>query len=196
MIFRFLIPAIAVSGMALSGCQTHKPIAMSVAATPTSPNIQHGDVLAPQRTAGQDIPALRGNEIATIRTYEYTKKNDSDFSTRSEIEAVDCVLESDGYKASIKTPAQVRVPDYGYASRPISVRCTATGYRPGVANVVAVNKSADQRMSSGSNAGLAGIVVMAVVNAASDQKKDDFVYPPINVTMNRIGCETSKVTCR
>jgi len=196
MISRLLFPGMFIALTGLTGCQTGKPLAMSVAATPTASGIQHGDMLAPQRAAGQDIPALKGNEIVTIRTYEYVNKGGAEFSSRTEIDGVNCKLESDGYSASIKTPAEVRVPDYGYASRPISVSCNAAGYRTSFSNVTAINKSAEQRMASGSNGGLIGVVIMAAVNAGSDQKKDDFAYPPVNVTMNRIGCEKTKVRCR
>lgn len=180
----------------LAGCQTGKPIAMSVTATPTVSGIQGSDVLAPQRAAGQDVPPLRGQEIVTVRTFEHVRKKDAQSSTYTEIEDVACTLESEGYRAAIKTPAEVRVPDYGYASRPVSVSCSAPGYKTALASATAYNKTAEARMSSAGSGGLAGVVVVALINAASDEKKHDFAYRPIRVTMNRIGCEKSKGGCR
>ncbi|MBX8828369.1 hypothetical protein, partial [Ochrobactrum sp. SFR4] len=77
---------------------------MSVNATPTASGIKNGDMLAPQRASGQDIPQLRGQEMVTIRTYENIKKPDVQFATLTEIEGVTCEIESDGYKATVKTP--------------------------------------------------------------------------------------------
>ncbi len=179
-----------------TGCQTAKPIAMSVGVTPTSPNIQNGDVLAPQRNSGLDIPLLHGTEIVTIRTYETVLDKEQGRSRTVEIENIGCSVESDGYKASIKTPAEVRVPDYGYASRPISVQCNAPGYKPSFKNQTAYNKTFEQRMSGAHNGGLIGVVAVAVINAASDERKHDFGYRPIDVTMNRVGCESAKIGCR
>lgn len=179
-----------------TGCQMAKPIAMSVAVTPTSPNIQNGDVLAPQRNAGLDIPPLHGTEVVTIRTYETVMDKERGRSRTIELENIGCQVESDGYKASIKTPADVRVPDYGYASRPISVQCNAPGYRPSFKNQSAYNRTFEQRMNGAHNGGLIGVVAVAVINAASDEKKLDFGYHPIDITMNRIGCESAKVGCR
>lgn len=180
----------------LAGCQTGKPIAMTVTATPTVSGIQGSDVLAPQRAAGQDVPPLRGQEIVTVRTFEHVRKKGSELSSYTEIEDVACTLESEGYRAAIKTPAEVRVPDYGYASRPISVRCSAPGYKTAFGSASAYNKTADDRLSSAGSGGLAGVLVVALINAASDEKKHDFTYRPIRMTMNRIGCEKSKGGCR
>ncbi len=97
---------------------------MSVSVTPTTrEGAEFGDVLAAQRRAGQDIPPLKGQQALTIRTYEYAQKDSEQFATRTEIEGIACGLESEGYRASVKTPAEVKVPYYGYASRLVSVRC-------------------------------------------------------------------------
>jgi hypothetical protein len=157
-----------------AGCQTAKPIAMSVAVTPTATNIQNGDVLAPQRRAGLEIPPLHGTEIVTIRTYETVMEKTNGRSSTIELENIGCQVQSDGYTASIKTPAEVRVPDYGYASRPISVQCNAAGYKPAFKSRMAYNKTTKRRMSGAHNGGLIGVVAVAVINAASDEKKHDF----------------------
>ncbi|MDX5594261.1 hypothetical protein [Pseudovibrio sp. SPO723] len=180
----------------LAGCQTTKPIAMSVTATPTVPGTQNGDVLAKQRAAGQDIPELRGQEIVTVRTYEYHRESKNQVASKKEIEGISCEITSDGYKASLKTPAEVRVPDYGYASRPITASCKAPDYRDGHASVTAFSKTSQDRLSSASGGGLLGVVAVALIDAATDHKKHDYAYPTLSVTMNRIGCEKSVVGCR
>lgn len=182
--------------LGIAGCQTAKPIAMTVSVTPTAAGTTGGDVLAPQRAAGRKIPELRGERLVTVRTYESIKKPDAQFATTVELEGISCKLESEGYKASFLTPAQVRVPYYGYASGLISTRCDAPGYRPGFKNVTAFNQTERARLDSASSSGLLAVAVVAVVNAASDPENHEFAYPKIDVTMNRIGCETSPAGCR
>lgn len=189
-----MISLLLVAGLA--GCQTAKPISMSVAATPTAKGVPYGDALAPQRAAGEDIPALKGQKIVTVRTYGYAGKSDAQFTTRTEIEGIDCALESEGYRASVKSPAEIKVPDYGYASRPVSVHCQAPGYKPGYASAQPYDKTTAERLDAGSNNGLVGLVAVALIDAATDKKKHDYAYRQVDVTMNRIGCEKEKSGCR
>jgi hypothetical protein len=193
--FLFLKIGFALSLSILASCQTAKPIGMTVSVTPTASGITGGDVLSPQRNAGQDIPQLKGSSIVTVRSFEHTKKADDTFSSRKEIERVSCELKSDGYQASFLTPAQVNVPDYGYASRPIMVRCDHPGFKTGYKNVEAFDKTSAQMRDSGSKSGLLGFGLAVIVDAASDRKKHDFVYPPIEVDMNTLECEKSKTGC-
>ena len=193
---KYLNLSVVFLGLGLAGCQTTKPIAMSVTATPTVSGIKNGDVLAPQRASGQDIPALRGQEMVTIRTYERLKKPDAQFSSLTEIEGITCEIESEGYKATVKTPAEIRVPNYGYASRLISSRCHAPGYKSGFESVKAYNKTGEQRMSSAGSGGVVGVVLVALIHAATDEKKHEFAYPPLKVTMNKLGCEKTKTGCQ
>lgn len=194
--FQKLVVISAVALLGLSGCQTAKPIAMTVTATPTVPGTQHGDVLARQRAEGQDIPALQGQEVVTLRTYEYSREADSLGATRAELEGTACVLESEGYRAEVKTPAQVSVPDYGYASRPIRVNCSAPGFRTSHATLEPFSRTSANRMDSAQQSGLAGVLIVALVDAASDRKTHDFGYRPAEITMNRIGCEAKPAGCR
>lgn len=193
---KFLVLCVPVLMLGLAGCQTAKPIGMSASATPTGSGIQNGDVLAPQRAAGQDIPPLRGQEIVTVRTYENIKKPDAQFASLTEIEGITCEIESEGYRAMVKTPAEVRVPDYGYASRPISARCHAPGYKTAFQSIKAYNATGQQRMSSAGGSGIAGVVLVAMIHAATDEKKHDFAYPALKITMNRVGCEKASAGCQ
>lgn len=177
-------------------CQTPKPIAMSTVAVPSNPNIHDGDVLVEHRKAGQDIPPLRGQDVVTVRTFANAISTSGETSKLVELEGVSCKLSSDGYTASVVTPAQVNVPDYGYASRPIMARCDAKGYRPGVLTVSAFNLTEQENYSVATNGGLLGVMFAAIVHAASDVKKHDFAYPGLKVIMNPVGCERTKAGCR
>ncbi len=187
---------IAACAIILSACQTGKPIAMSVVATPTAKSIANGDVLGPQRAAGQDVPQLQGQEVVTVRTYEHRRDPDAVSSTRTELEGIACSLESDGYRAAVKTPAQVTVPDYGYASRPIRIQCNAPGFKTGVATVQPYSKTSASRIGAARGAGLAAVLIVAVVDSATDPKKHDYGYEFANVTMNRTNCASTKAGCR
>lgn len=170
---------------------------MSVSVTPTTKEgAEFGDVLAAQRRAGQDIPPLKGQQVLTVRSYEYVQKADEPFASSTEIEGIDCGVESEGYRASLKTPAEVRVPDYGYASRLITVRCHTPRHKPSFVTVQPYDKTSSDRLRVGSSAGLGPLLAMAIIDAATDKKTHEFNYPPAHVTMNRIGCETEKVGCR
>lgn len=170
---------------------------MSVSVTPTTKGgAEFGDVLAAQRRAGQDIPPLKGQQVLTVRTYEYVQKDDEQFATRTEIEGIDCGLESEGYRASVKTPAEVRVPYYGYASRLVAVRCQGSVYKSSLANIQPFDKTIADRERTAPALGIAGLLTVALIDATVDKKNRDYAYPPANLTMNRIGCENKKVGCR
>ncbi|WP_249695253.1 hypothetical protein [Stappia sp. WLB 29] len=191
--YRALVIASAVG---LAACQTTKPIAMSVSYQPTSPTATHGDVLAEARAQGQNIPQLRGTEFITVRSYHYTLHKDSGTGVKEEMTDAECKLESDSYTASFRTPAQVKVPNYGYASRPVSVRCDAPGYKTGFANAGAENETRKKIYRSGSGAGLVGLMTAAIIDAANSEDNDDFKYPLVSVVMNREDCDSSTLGCR
>ncbi|WP_428696293.1 hypothetical protein [Stappia sp.] len=194
MFFRHAVLIVTATGLA--ACQTTKPIAMSVSYQPTSPTATHGDVLAEARAGGQKIPQLRGTEFITVRSYHYTLHKESGTGIKEEMTGAECTLESDGYTASFRTPAQVKVPNYGYASRPVSVRCNAPGYKSGFANASAENETRRKIYQSGAGAGLVGLMTAAIIDAANSEDNDDFKYPLVSVTMNREDCDSSRLGCR
>jgi hypothetical protein len=144
------------------------------------------------RRLGATARCRRGHSAAQ-RTKD---RNSGQFTSQTELEGIDCALESEGYRASIKTPAEIKVPDYGYASRPVSVHCQAPGYKTGFASVQPYDKTSAERLDAASNNGLVSIVAVALIDAATDKKKHDYSYRPVSVTMNRIGCEKEKSGCR
>lgn len=172
-----------VSLLLLAGCQTAKPITSVVDATPTVPAVSNGDVLAAQRQAGQDIPEVRGFDYVTVRAIGVTTDKKSGNSKREEIEGVPCTVTSEGYTATVKTAAQVKVPNYGYASRPIKVECKAPGYKNGLLTVAPIDLTSQNRLNSAGSAGLLGVLVVGLIDAADSNRNHQFGYPEIRVVM-------------
>ena len=187
--------ALSAAALAISACTTSQPIAMTAVAVPTDPTVTNGDVLAARRAEGADIPALRGSEFVTVRTYQYVPGTNGR-AKREELTGVPCILLGEGYSAQIVTPGQARVPDYGYASPSISVQCQQAGYRDGIGNVTAFNATESGRMNAAAGGGLIGVVGMGIINAASSDRNDDFKYPEVAIVMNRTDCETQPGGCR
>lgn len=180
----------------LAACQTAMPISQVKTAVPTNPNVVNGDMLQAQREAGADIPELRGTKILTVRTFHYINSEKTQNKKKVEFAGANCALESDGFTSTVTTPGQVRIPDYGYASRLVSMRCDADGYKTGFNNVAAYDATKSARTSSGAGGGLIGVVAMGLINVADNEKNNKFEYPVASVLMNRTGCETTKFGCK
>ena len=181
--------------LAVVGCQKALPIAQVTSALATDPSITNGDVLAKRRAAGEDIPQLRGTALVTVRAYHHEIVK-SGTPKKKEIAGARCNLQSDGYTAQVQTPGQVRVPNYGYASRLISVNCNAENHKTGYASVKAYDATKSSRLGAGASGGLIGVVAVEIINAADDVKNNEFEYSPAQVYMNRLGCENTKRGCR
>lgn len=179
----------------LVACQTAQPIRQVTTAVPTDPNVVGGDVLAARRAAGEDVPALRGSNLLTIRTFHHAIQKGGKYK-KGELVGATCAIESDGFKGQVQTPGQIRVPDYGYASRLVTIRCEMEGYKQGFTSVQAIDVDKAARLNSGAGGGLIGVVAMGVINAVDDEKNNKFEYPQASVYMNRIGCETAQGGCR
>jgi len=165
----------------LSGCANKAPIASIATVNPTDPGVSGIDVYAPRRERGEKVPNFRGDQFVTVRTYEEDPEVLSNFG--KELLGSSCVLEGAGYSASVTTPAKVRVPIYGNESTDISVECNHSGYQKAIATKRSFDKTKSDRLSAGSSGGLIGVVFMAAVNAASDDKEHVFLYPDINLIM-------------
>lgn len=190
---RLLAPVLA--AVFLTACQTTAPIRQVTTAVPTDPNVVGNDVLAARRAAGEDVPTLRGTNLLTIRTYHHVLQKGGRLK-KEELIAATCNIQSDGFTGEVQTPGQIRVPDYGYASRIVTVRCNKEGYKEGFASVRAIDVDKTGRMNAAAGGGVIGIVAMGVINAVDDNKNNKFEYAPASVYMNRIGCETAKGGCR
>lgn len=166
----------------LAGCQTSQlPITNVTTATSSMAGSNGLDVYAGRRKAGEAVPDFRGDQLVEIRSFAYEKSKDSSRKKRVEFAGANCSLKGTGFQGSAITPAKVRVPIYGYASSELVIRCVADGYGPVVHTARAINKTKSDRMQSASGGGLLGVVFVAAVNAASDETKHVFLYPPVNV---------------
>ncbi len=140
------------------------------------------DVYKKRREAGEKTPDFRGDQFVTVRTVIYEEGVLPGF--RKEITGAQCEIKSAEFSAKLTTPAKVQVPIYGYKTGEIAVICKADGYKDGVETVRSMNKTKNDRLTAGSNAGLVGLVFMAAVNAASDEKKHVFLYPDVFLSMH------------
>jgi hypothetical protein len=166
----------------LAACQTSQlPITNIATVTPSVTGAEGVDVYAGKRRAGEAVPDFRGDQLVEVRSYGYEKSENSSRPKKVEFSGARCNLEGTGFMGNVTTPAKVRVPIYGNASSELAVRCVADGRQPVIQTARAYNKTKSDRLESGSNGGLLGVVFVAAVNAASDETKHVFLYPAINV---------------
>ena len=136
------------------------------------------DVYARDRARGNPVPSFRGQEIVSIRASGAS--SDGSFG---EVSGVPCVVDAGVYSASVTTPANIIVPDYGSSSPAIFVRCV-TGEKSGSATVSAYNATDQQRRSSAYGTGILGAIVIGAVAASQrDDSVDDFKYPVIAIQL-------------
>lgn len=174
--------SLIVMAILLAGCQTSQlPITNIATITPSLDNAEGVDVYAGKRKAGEVVPDFRGDQLVEVRSYGYEKSQNSSRPKKVEFSGATCSLEGTGFTGNVTTPAKVRVPIYGNASSELAVRCVADGREPVIQTARAYNKTKSDRFASGSSGGLLGVVFVAAVNAASDETKHVFLYPPINV---------------
>ena len=169
----------------VAACATNKaPLKMTKTVTPTSP-IENGDYYAKRRAAGEDLPERRGSEFIEIRTYHKvaTEKNGQKSTKREELTDVNCILKGDGFRAEFITPAQIEVPDYGYASSSLRIECKHPGYNTAFHNTKPYDIDKESRMNSSTSGGLLGVFVVAAINAADDEKNNNFGYRPADILL-------------
>jgi hypothetical protein len=186
-----------VATVAVTGCVKDKPIAQVTTARITEPGARGFDVFAARRASGEKLPYLKGMNTLTVRTFHHvpSKKSKKRFKPEEMIDA-DCHIDGVGFKGQVKTPGQVRVPDYGKASRQVSVRCKKPGYENGFSNVAAFDVDKNARRAAGANEGILGLVVVEIINAADDDENNEFDYRPALVYMNPVNCEATRQGCR
>lgn len=171
--------SLTVVAMALLGCAQAEITQPPISVTPNVARDAVGiDVYARPRSAGNPVPAFRGQNTVQIRTHG--QLNDGGFG---EISGVPCLLDSGVYKATFTTPANLIVPDYGPNSPAVFVRCTRDA-TSGSVTANAVNMTAQQRSASAAGTGLLGAIIIGAVNEANrDNLNDDFGYNPMIVQL-------------
>ena len=145
------------------------------------------DVYADSRSAGEVVPEFTGDQIVDVRSYTSNKNGNKG----KEFAGASCVLEARDFTANLVTPAKVRVPLYRDQSSPLTVSCTHKDHHPKLAERAVFNLTKAERLDAGSNAGLAGVLIMAVVNEASDESNDVYNYHNIDVVMRPLKAKTN-----
>lgn len=171
--------ALLFASLVISGCVGAEITSPPVMVTPKNPRGAVGiDVYAGDRARGNPVPRFRGQKTVQVRTNG--KSADSSFG---ELSGIKCNVDAGVYQATVITPANLIVPDYGPSSPAIFVRCV-NGTVSGSSTVNAYNASNAQRQASAAGGGILGaIIVGAVAASAMDDSKDDFQYPQITVQL-------------
>ncbi len=164
----------AVALLALMGCATADIQTPPVTVKPNDARGAVGvDVYARARSQGNPVPRFRGQETVQIRTWYKGK----------ELSGVPCTIDSGVYTASLHTPANLVVPDYGPNSPALFVRCE-TEEASGSATVNVVNFTNQQRNQAAAGTGVLGAIIIGAVAAAkTNTETDDFKYPAISVQL-------------
>ena len=162
----------------LAGCAKPLEVA-SISEIKPPPGSQGLDVYASRRQAGEKVPEFAGDQIVEIRSYSANEGGGQGV----EISGAKCKVSAGDFSADVVTPAKLRVPNYRYQTSPLAVSCEREGYKAHMAEVAVVDATANQRLASGANAGLVGLVFMAAVNAASDETTHEFRYPQASIIM-------------
>jgi hypothetical protein len=172
----------------LAGCSAkHLEVSEVTAVKPTN-GAAGLDVYEKRRKAGEQVPDFAGDQLVTIRTF--TEKEGG--FQGEEFPGAKCKLEARDFSAEVTSPAKVRVPIYRAQSSPLSVVCEHPEYKKKTVERNVFNKTKNERLSMGSSAGLAGVLIMAVVNEASDTTNDDFLYGDVHMLMTPLDPKKAK----
>ena len=96
---------------------------------------------------------------------------------------VTCSLSATGFSASMRTPAKVRVPLYREQSSTLAVTCEMPGYQKRMVTVSPYDATRASRLASSGSGGLIGVAVVAAIDAAADNSKNDWRYPIARVLL-------------
>lgn len=163
--------------LGLAGCA--KPLEVgSITEIKSSTGSRSIDVHEPKRLAGQAaVPEFAGDQLLEVRTY--TNKSDG----QVEIPGAACTLSAADYSATMQTPARVRVPLYRGQSSTLAVACELAGYQKRMITVAPIDLTRSQRLSTGVNGGLIGVVAVSAIDALSDNSKNEWRYPLASVVL-------------
>ncbi|MEM9354960.1 MAG: hypothetical protein AAGB04_01995 [Pseudomonadota bacterium] len=180
-------PIILIIALSLAGCAKPMDIASVTQIKPNTGSTSI-DVYEPHRRRGQKgIPDYAGDQFVEVRTYTY--KQDEG---RVEIGNAQCEVSTAHYSAKVTTPARVRVPLYRGSSSILGVVCEKEGYRKKHASVAPIDIVRRQRFASSTQGGLIGVAVVAVIDAASDNSKNEWRYPTARIILEPVTKKTGK----
>ncbi len=171
---------LVLAGLTLAAC-SKKPMEVDrISPIKSSSGSTNTDVYAKRRKAGENVPELAGDQIVPIRTYA---GQENGYNTGDEIAGAKCTINARDFTANIVTPAKVRLPNYRMQSSTISVRCSKEGYKTRTVDHSVYNKTKNDRLGMGAQAGLLGVLAVVAINAASDDKTHDYKYPVLSVVL-------------
>ncbi len=185
---------ICLATLALAGCAA-KPLTVgSITSIKPTNGATGTDVYAHQRAAGIQVPEYSGDQLLEIRTYEH-KEGEG----RVEMADASCTVSAGTFKATMTTPAKVRVPLYKDKSEGLAVQCTKPGFKPNLVSLAAFDKTRADRYNNltqaGASAGLVGLVASAavagVIDASSDNTHNIWYYPAAKINLEREGKDSS-----
>ncbi len=179
---------IVVAGFMLAGC-SKKPLEVDrITPIKASNGSNKTDVYASRRRAGENVPELAGDQVVPVRTYIAN----SGFGLGDELSGAKCTVSARDFTASVITPAKVRLPNYRMQSSTISIRCAKNGYQTRTVDHSVYNQTKSSRMNMGAQAGLLGVLAVAAINAASDDKTHDYKYPPMNIVLTPLAKKSAR----
>jgi hypothetical protein len=123
------------------------------------------------------VPEFAGDQLVEVRTFQKSDQGEV------EMAGATCSLAATGFSATMTSPAKVRVPLYRNQSSTLAVTCQKPGFQKGMVTVAPFDETRRSRLASGSSGGLLGVVVVAAVDAAADNSKNDWRYPVARVVM-------------
>ncbi len=152
--------------------------------------VQQAEITSPPvnvvQTAGFASDDLRGFDAVEIRSF----LQDDPEKSAAEVSGAQCTLQGSGFNAQFVTPSIVSVPNFGKASRNVSVNCTLND--KSVNQIVEINNlSAAKRVqatsSAGAGFGIVGVIVASAVatTQAGDQPGDLYGYTDIGITFGK-----------
>jgi hypothetical protein len=167
----------------LGGCAAPGLEVASVTQIRSSTGSSGIDVYEPKRRPGSSVPEFAGDQLVEVRTYKNTDEGEV------EIAGAMCSLAATGFSASMQTPAKVRVPLYREQSSTLAVTCEMPGYQKRMVTVAPYDATRASRMASSGSGGLIGVAVVAAIDAAADNSKNDWRYPIARVPLEPTGSE-------
>jgi hypothetical protein len=123
------------------------------------------------------VPEFAGDQLVEVRTFQKSDQGEV------EMAGATCSLAAAGFSATMTSPAKVRVPLYRNQSSTLAVTCQKPGFQKGMVTVAPFDETRRSRLASSSSGGLLGVVIVAAVDAAADNSKNDWRYPVARVVM-------------
>ena len=126
------------------------------------------------------MPEFAGDQLVEVRTYVEEEGNG-----RVEIAGASCTVSAAEFRASMHTPAMVRVPLYRGQSSALLVSCEKVGFKKKSITVEAADVTRASRYQTGSSAGVIGLVAAVAVDGMSDNAKNEWRYPRAAVLLEK-----------